>query len=556
MWTTAIDDPQLRIMLSWAGLGCGWATCGMLLGTGATGAAAVAVGLAFAAWGAGPGRQKPRPVASPSGATDAPLQLAALLATATVLRAYELDSALWYDEIVTLVEYVRLTPAELATTYTSTNNHILYSLLANATVAGFGESAWAIRLPAAAFGVASLVALWWMAHELAPRREARLATWAVALSYHHVWFSQNARGYTGLLLAGWLGTALYLRARRGGPRTLWIAYAFTLALGAYIHLTSLFVFAAHAITYLAQEARLRHTGGHRFDAAPLFGFALGALLTLQLYAALLPDVVATLGAQSAAASGGAAVASWKSPLWTVVEIVRSLPFGPASLAAALAAFAIGTTGLVSLARARPFDALLLVLPSAIALAVLLAVHFNIWPRYFLVALGFGAILGVRGVFVCVAAAAGRFPGNRWLDPPERAATALCALAIAASALSVGQSYRYPKQDYPGALEWVAAHLSRDEVVATTGLASLAYGRYYEPSWPAVDTVAQLERLQAQHDGVWLVYSFPIHLRATRPELFERIERDFEPVARFPGTLGDGDVHVLQLRAHAQRAAPL
>ena len=70
-----------------------------------------------------------------------------------------------------------------------------------------------------------------------------------------------------------------------------------------------------------------------------------------------------------------------------------------------------------------------------------------------------------------------------------------------------------------------------------------------------ESIEQLDRLQSEQPGLWLVYSFPMHLRASRPALYARIERDFELVRSFPGTLGDGDVRVLRLGAHAALQEP-
>lgn len=481
-----------------------------------------------------------------SGAASVPLQLALLLLVAGALRALQLDSPLWYDEIVTLVEFVRLPPAELLSTYPSTNNHLLYSLLAHTSIAVFGESAWALRLPAALLGLGSLAAFWWLAHEIAPARQARLACWGVALSYHHVWFSQNARGYTGILLFTWLGTALFLRARRTAHTRDWLGYAVVLALASWTHLSATLTFAAHGIVYLCDEAWRMRSPRHPFDARPLAAFAGGLGLTALLYAPVIPDLTATLTAQSVAGRGAATVRTWKSPLWTLLEIARSLPFGAASYLVAFGAAAIGATGLASLARKRPFDALLLVLPAALTLAALLAAGFNIWPRYFLPSLGFAAILGVRGLFVVAAAV---------LDRPQstagrgaRAATTAAVLAIVLSAAMLPRNYRHPKQDYPAARELVLARRGPSEPVLTLGLASFAYGRYYEPTWHALESVEQLDQLQLLHPRLWIVYAFPTHLRGARPELYERVMRDFEPVRSFPGTLGDGDVHVLSSRA--------
>lgn len=514
------------------------------------GAALLATGRAFARAPANSG-------ADASGAWAGRGELLILLVVAAALRTLGLDTGLWYDEIVTLTEFVRLSPSELVTTYTSTNNHVFFSLLANASVAVFGESAWALRLPAAAFGVGSLAAVWWLAHEMAPRREARLAAWLVALSYHHVWFSQNARGYTGILLCGWLGTALFLRARRGGAKELWLAYAVTLAMGMYTHLSAVFVFAAHGIIYLCDEVlALRRDKEHRFDAWPLAGYALGLLLVAQLYAPLLGQIVATFAEQSSSSSGSAAITVWKNPLWTLVEIVRGLKLGTASIAVAAAGAAIGGLGFFRIARQKPLHAAVIALPPVLTLGVLVAIGFNIWPRYFLPNLAFAAIVGMRGIFASTDFLARVGGMAQVLRAPGTAAQAIALGVIALSATTLVQNYRFPKQDYIGARDFILQSRGGDDIVVASGLASYVYDNYYEPHWPELSTLDQLDQLRERHEHVWVVYSFPTHLRTMRPELFDRLERDFETVKSFRGTLGDGDVHVLRTRRSAISEARL
>src|SRR5689334_20857671 len=91
--------------------------------------------------------------------------LLAICALALVLRLVKLDAELWYDEILTLVQFVRLPLGELLTTYTSLNNHIAYSLEAKAVIALFGEHPWTLRLPAALFGVGSVYAAYRLIRE-------------------------------------------------------------------------------------------------------------------------------------------------------------------------------------------------------------------------------------------------------------------------------------------------------------------------------------------------------------------------------------------------------
>jgi len=133
------------------------------------------------------GRQKP-----PSKRVS--VSLAVILVISFFLRIYQLNAGLWLDEILTYINYARLPMGELVTTYSSENQHFLFSILARISFVVFGESGWALRLPAVFFGLGSLWALFLFARLVTDDREALLATALLAFSYHHLWFSQNARG--------------------------------------------------------------------------------------------------------------------------------------------------------------------------------------------------------------------------------------------------------------------------------------------------------------------------------------------------------------------------
>ena len=77
------------------------------------------------------------------------------------LRLWSLDSGLWLDEIFMLLDYGRAGLGEVATSFPTQNQHMLYSLLIHIPLSLWGESAWAIRLPAVVFGVATL---WPLSH--------------------------------------------------------------------------------------------------------------------------------------------------------------------------------------------------------------------------------------------------------------------------------------------------------------------------------------------------------------------------------------------------------
>jgi len=478
--------------------------------------------------------------------------LAAILILAAALRAIHLDSGLWYDEIVTLVEFVRLSATEIVSTYTALNNHLLYSLLAHFSVAQFGESAWALRLPAAALGVGSVAALWWLGRRVTDRWEALLAALLMAASYHHVWFSQNARGYTGLMMFGLISTALFLEGMRRERRWLWLLYAVTVALALYIHLSAVFLIAVQGLVYIAlfAAAQARRIDSTRFPGAaetwPLLGFALGGIMAFALFAALIPQAIDSFSASVAATGKDEKVTAWTSPVWTALEIIRGFQLGFASIAGALAALLLLVVGGLSFLRRDPLFAWLVALPVPLILGILLALSFHIWPRYFFVLMGFAALALVRGAFAFAAFAAPKIGLGAGRAQPL--GVALAAAVIVASLSSLSVNYALPKQNYAGARDYVRAQRGEGELVASTGLAVLPYQRYYAPEWDAVESLEELEALRATGLPTWLVYTFPAHLRSALPELALALERDFELQRSFPGTVGDGTLYVARSRA--------
>src|SRR5207237_6299830 len=126
----------------------------------------------------------------------------------------------------------------------------LYTVMAHASFRIFGEGAWALRLPAVLFGTGSIVALYLLARQVATRAEALFASALFTFSYHHVWFSQNARGYSGLLFWTLISSWFLIRALREDRAFLWLAYAVTASLGIYTHITLMFIIAGQAARYL------------------------------------------------------------------------------------------------------------------------------------------------------------------------------------------------------------------------------------------------------------------------------------------------------------------
>ncbi|MCP5433183.1 MAG: glycosyltransferase family 39 protein [Alphaproteobacteria bacterium] len=484
--------------------------------------------------------------------------LAGILVLAAVLRIVGLDAPLWFDEIVTLTESVRAPFGELVTRY-STNNHMLYSLEAKAVIALLGEHAWTLRLPAMLFGVASIAAIWWLARPIVGTVQAHVTAGLLAVSYHHIWFSQNARGYTELLFLSILGTILFLDGLRRPSWGRWCGFGLALALAAYTHLTGAFFFAALGLVYLGVLVR-RHlwrpagaapAGLGEIVAGelkPVAGFALGGLLTLLLYAPLFPDVVSAVGEVSQT-SAVDAMKEYQNPLWTLVEAVRTLT-GPGALMALIGAGALVLTGLgiAVTARREPLFGWIVVASIALTAVMLSLLSMRIWPRFFFVDIGFIMMLIVAGVAAVCGFLAEKARALVRLPVGAGSLFALACLAmVALSGLLAARNYEAPKQDLEGAYRLVESERAPGDRIYAVGVGRTPFVTYYRAGWGDLATRGELEASLAAPGRTYVIVAFPQRARRAQSEVMGAVEAELETARLFPGTLGDGNVLVFRSR---------
>lgn len=469
------------------------------------------------------------------------LWLTALTTLAAVLRVIALNQQPWYDEMTTLVQSARQPFWVILTTYTSKNQHLLYSLLAHLSLVTFGESIWSLRLPAVIFGVLGVPALYFCGRRITSQREAILAAALLTVSYHHVWFSQNARGYTGLVFWTLQATWLFLRGIENRSAGIWSAYGVTLALGMYTHLTMGIVAAAHGLILLGlflEEWRRTRTLPVRRVVIPLSGFVLAGLIALALYAPILPQILQrTVGAPEPPMRS-----EWNSPGWLLQEMARGLGAGRlGGLAAIVAGAALLLAGVISFWRESLLKAGLLMMPGALTALALLLVNQNLWPRFFFFCIGFAFLLLARGGMEWGRIVAWFF--GRDAQTGRRFGMALVIVALLGSLWPLRAALLHPKQDFIGAMRYVDAHRQPGEPVVVTGLAVFPYRNYYGRDWTAVDTQAQLDAARIPGKATWLVEWNATYIKTRQPEIWKVMNSEFSLVRDFRGTLGDGIIYV-------------
>ena len=446
--------------------------------------------------------------------TRATVMMFFILIVAALLRFYKLNEGMWFDEILTAVRYIRLPFSKLLFAFDSENQHFLYSILAHISVSLFGEHSWSLRLPAAFFGIGAIWMLYVFGINVTNRIETLIACALLSVSYFHIWFSQNARGYTGLQFWTIVSGYLFLQALESSDRKKYLWYGTSIALGMYTQLTMLFVPVAHFLIFLFHRKR-SFTGF-------LYGFVWSGILTLILYSPVLTKMLHTLGEQST-------VAMWKQPTWTLLEIAQGMKQHFAGGIVLLIAAAIFVAGLISYIRTNPIVVALLLLPVAIGSSMTLAMGHPLWPRFFFFNFAFAVLVLVRGVLwlssVVTANKLGTAPG-----------IVACLILIAISTAGIRKAY-LPKQDFEGARNFVEQNIAPDDVIATVGRISFVYQDFYHLPYKTINTPQDLKT------ATWVLYIFPDDVRTLYPQVLTKLESDFDLIRTFDGTLNGGTIYI-------------
>ncbi len=471
--------------------------------------------------------------------------LAAILLLALGLRLWGLNAPLWYDEIMTVQTHLNLPWDEMMQSY-SMNHHYLFSLQAKGAMALFGDSIWSVRLPAVIFGLGSIAALWWLARDLAGRNIAHVSAFLLAISFHHIWFSQNARGYSELAFWCTLGMILFLRGIARPKLGIWIGYGLCLALAVFTHLTGAFFFLAQGLIWLfiAIRARLTDRVYGPVVRLPALGFLLGGVLTLVLYAPILPSVIAVTG-DIAQGSASDVMQEYQSPVWTVIEAVRSGfgDLGPLLSVIALSVMVLILFGARALWQRDRIFALTVFVHIPLTMLILTAVGMRIWPRFFFADIGFLMLLIVLGVRLCTDIFARYVP---LIAPRPLFGVAVIAMVLVSSGLA-SRNYLAPKQNLAGAYELTQRLRAPDEPVYGVGVGTdIIFNDHYGANWGVVENAAQFSTALSIPGPLYLVVTFPGRYSRAIPELAALADSGaLELVNRFAGTLGDGAVIIFK-----------
>jgi hypothetical protein len=215
-----------------------------------------------------------------------PLLAAVVVILAATLRMALLSQSLWYDEISTILNYVRQPWEQIVAGTYSPNNHVLFTLLAKACDEVTGERmvGFAARLPSVVAGSLVGLCLAWPLRRSHPMHAVAL----MLLASLHPWvfsFSAWARGYALLLLLATFSTSLLpnpaIKNQKSKIKNLF--YGLSLVALLYTHPLGIAVCVGHAAWMLPRFRTDRATFNRWFMAC-----SIAALLTVLIYSPFIP----------------------------------------------------------------------------------------------------------------------------------------------------------------------------------------------------------------------------------------------------------------------------
>jgi mannosyltransferase len=377
--------------------------------------------------------------------------LSAIIFVGAYLRLTALNrQSLWFDEADVVVRAQRPFDQVLRTFIEPGENGPIYNLMLALWIRVAGISEIAVRFPSALFGVLALPLIYLLARRMAGPTVGLIVTGLLAINPYHVWYSQEAKMYTMvvvLALASTLCLVLALESNRGWW---WVGYAAVTTLMFYTHVATVLVFGAQFLYALATFRNWRDRRRNWLIAV--------AVLTL-------PYVPIAIWA-TRVISGGADTWHPAVSLWHAIEVF-AVKFAvdryddDIRLWATLVYAGLALTGITALAYWKRREqwwllASLLVVVPILGLWVVSLQQSVFSDRYGIVAL--------PAYLLLVGASVGAALRHRFLWPLGAFALVLLLAFAWAPLRDVNRTTAAEKEDWRSAYAWIADHSQPGDVM--------------------------------------------------------------------------------------------
>ena len=174
------------------------------------------------------------------------------------LRLYHLDyQSLWRDEMDAILFAHRDLGALASLFVTPGHNGPLYYTLLHSWIRVVGDSEFGARFPSLFCGVLAIPVIYLLGRRWAGKTGAPVAALLCTTSPYLVWYAQEGKMYSLLLLMSALATYVYLLALQRGRAYLWAGYVMLVAASMYVHLLAVLVLPFHFLLFFVSWPQYR-----------------------------------------------------------------------------------------------------------------------------------------------------------------------------------------------------------------------------------------------------------------------------------------------------------
>lgn len=462
----------------------------------------------------------------------------AILLVAGLLRFYRLGTqSLWLDEVFTF----RRASLSFASLMAGKNGPSamhppLYFLLTHFAI-GIAPTDFALRFPAALFGIISVPAIGLVGSRLFNKQTGVIAAILLTLSPVAIHYSQEARSYSGLTFSSLLSAFIFWKAIESHALRWWVALLLVNVLGLYSNYLQLLIVIAQLLFLALWLVSQLSAEGRK----ALFYFA-GTLVGLGLFIQVAKlDVlgsVSELGSKvTSSGSDTILVQAWPAAkqAFDWIHLYDNL-----FIKLFFILFVI-IGGISDFFNKKVMPTLFLLLLMVVPISLILISNPSdtaIYPRYFIIALPFYLILVSKGIVVISSLVLSSF--QRQANRPVAAAAALLWVAIMGlilyphiSALkqyyNAVPGYSRDKPRLKEAVSYLEQNWRPGELIMTANKNTHYIFSRYMPVFNlnSLDSLTKL--ISEKRSGYFIVDSWGLNNEWTKPDTIQGLE----VVTRFP-----------------------
>lgn len=376
------------------------------------------------------------------------------------------------------------------------------------------QSEFWLRLPSVLFGTIAIALTYRLGRLLHSDAVGISAAWLLALSPIHIWYSQEARGYSFLIVLA-LGSVISLaNALREQDLKWWVAYVILTAAALFTHYSTLWILLIQAVLLISESIRGENSF-RRVSAWAISLLLVGLVLLPWLTTPAFSAFIARFGVGQLYPAQFLSYRTGLSPELSLIIILSVIFLGAAAFLFGMYKLISNTSLLEALRTSRTVRLLTIIVFCALLVASVVPRAYSI--KRFTIVLWPFVLLAVAWMFP-------------WGRPSRRTLQTLLMLSLVFSLVNVSL---IPKDQWREAVAYIQAHQQTGDVTWLLSDYLRAPYRYYDRGltrWIGVSPQKsddELQDLLRPTQRVWLVYQ-SIDIRIIDPT--RRIEKWLEQSA--------------------------